>query len=239
MSTERLTESPTKRLETVLGVSFNNQGLLRQALVHGSFLNEQGGSSLDSYERMEFLGDAVLELVISADIYHRLPQLPEGQLTKIRAGLVCRESLSLAAQHMDLGSFLLLGKGEEASGGRERDSILEAAFEAVVAAIYLDQGYEPARGFILKSLHDSLEDSCRRGSSPENPKSALQEHFQGQGKPAPRYQMVSAEGPGHNPVFTIEVLIGDEIIGTGRGGKKADAERAAALDALQKTALQQ
>ena len=239
MSTERLTDSSTERLETVLGVSFNNQGLLRQALVHGSFLNEQGGSSLDSYERMEFLGDAVLELVISAEIYHRLPQLPEGQLTKIRAGLVCRESLSLAAQHMNLGSFLLLGKGEGASGGRKRDSILEAAFEAVVAAIYLDQGYEPVRGFILKSLHDSLEDACLRGSSPENPKSALQEHFQGRGKPAPRYQLVSAEGPDHNPVFTIKVLIGDEIIGAGRGGKKADAERAAALDALQKTALQQ
>jgi len=239
LSTEGLTESSTKRLETVLGVSFNNQGLLRQALVHGSFLNEQGGSSLDSYERMEFLGDAVLELVISAEIYHRLPQLPEGQLTKIRAGLVCRESLSLAAQHMALGNFLLLGKGEEASGGRERDSILEAAFEAVVAAIYLDQGYEPARGFILTSLHNSLEDACRRGSSTENPKSALQEHFQGQGKPAPCYHLVSAEGPDHSPVFTIEVLVGDEIIGAGRGGKKADAERAAALDALQKTALQQ
>ena len=238
MSTEGLTASTTQRLETVLGVSFNNQGLLRQALVHGSFINEQGGTSLDSYERMEFLGDAVLELVISAELYHRLPQLPEGELTKIRAGLVCRESLSLAAQHMDLGSFLLLGKGEEASGGRERDSILEAAFEAMVSAIYLDQGYETARGYILKSLHDSLEDACRRGSPPDNPKSALQEYFQGQGKPAPRYLMVSAEGPDHNPVFTIEVLIGDEIIGSGRGGKKADAERAAALDALQKTALQ-
>ena len=221
----------------MLGVSFNNQGLLRQALVHGSFLNEQGGSTLDSYERMEFLGDAVLELVISTEIYHRLPHLAEGQLSKIRAGLVCRESLSLAAQDLDLGSFLLLGKGEEASGGRERDSILEAAFEAVVSAIYLDQGYEPARGFILRSLRESLEDACLCGSSPDNPKSALQEHFQGQGKPAPRYQLVSVEGPDHNPVFTIVVLIGDEIIGTGRGGKKSDAERAAAMDALQKTVL--
>jgi len=219
-------------------LSFNNQGLLQQALVHGSFLNEQGGSSLDSYERMEFLGDAVLELVVSTEIYHRLPQLPEGGLTKIRAGLVCRESLSQAAQSINLGSFLSLGRGEEASGGRERDSILEAAFEALVAAIYLDQGYEPARGFILKSLHDALADVCRRGSSLDNPKSALQEYIQGQGKPAPRYQLVSAEGPDHSPVFTVEVLVGDQVIGAGRGAKKSDAERDAALDALQKSAIQ-
>ncbi|HEU0020559.1 MAG TPA: ribonuclease III, partial [Dehalococcoidia bacterium] len=160
----------TERLETALGLSFNDRGLLHQALVHGSFLNEQGGSPLDSYERMEFLGDAVLELVVSTEIYHRLPQLSEGELTKIRAGLVCRENLSRAAQAMDLGSFLWLGKGEEATGGRERDSILEAAFEALVAAIYLDQGYQQARSFVLKGLQPSLKEVFRRGSPPENPK---------------------------------------------------------------------
>jgi len=228
----------TERLETALGLSFDDQGLLRQALVHGSFLNEQGGSPLDSYERMEFLGDAVLELVVSSDIYHRLPQLPEGELTKIRSGLVCRESLARAAQAMDLGSFLSLGKGEEASGGRERDSILAAAFEALVAAVYLDQGYEQARGFILNRLQHRLEEVICLGSPPGNPKSELQEHFQGQGKPTPHYQLVSAEGPDHSPEFTVEVLIGGEVIGTGRGGKKADAERAAALDALKKSDIQ-
>ena len=229
----------TERLETALGLSFNDRGLLHQALVHGSFLNEQGGSPLDSYERMEFLGDAVLELVVSTEIYHRLPQLSEGELTKIRAGLVCRENLSRAAQAMDLGSFLWLGKGEEATGGRERDSILEAAFEALVAAIYLDQGYQQARSFVLKGLQPSLKEVFRRGSPPENPKSALQEHFQGLGKPTPHYQLVSAEGPDHSPEFTVEVLIGSEVVGAGRGGKKADAERAAALDALNKCAIQQ
>lgn len=225
-------------MEGVLGLSFHDQGLLRQALVHGSFVNERGGSPLDSYERLEFLGDAVLELVVSTEIYHRLPQLSEGELTKIRAGLVCRESLSRSAQSMDLGSFLLLGKGEEASGGRDRDSILEAAFEALVAAIYLDQGYQPARGFILKRLQPSLEEVFQRGSPPENPKSALQEHFQGRGKPTPHYRLVSAEGPDHSPDFTVEVLIGSEVIGVGRGGKKSDAERSAARDALDKCAIQ-
>lgn len=228
----------TENLEAVLGLTFNNQGLLQQALVHGSYLNEQGGSSLDSYERLEFLGDAVLELVVSTEIYQRLPQLPEGELTKIRSGLVCRESLSQAAQDMGLGSFLSLGKGEEATGGRERDSILEAAFESLVAAIYLDQGYDQARAFILNRLHHNFEEVYRRGSSPENPKSALQEHFQGEGRPTPRYQLVSADGPDHSPVFTVEVLIGDEVIGAGQGGKKSDAERAAARDALKKASIQ-
>jgi ribonuclease-3 len=232
-------ERTVDRIEAVLGLSFNDRGLLQQALVHGSYLNEQGGSPLDSYERLEFLGDAVLELVVSTEIYHRLPQLSEGELSKIRAGLVCRESLSQAAQSLGLGRFISMGKGEEASGGRDRESILEAVFEALVAAIYLDQGFQSARGFILKRLEPGLETVFQRGFPPQNPKSALQEHFQGQGKPAPHYQLVSAKGPDHCPEFTVEVLIGAEVIGSGRGGKKADAERAAALDALTKAATHQ
>jgi ribonuclease-3 len=222
------------RLEASLGLSFKHRGLLRQALVHRSYLNEQGGSPLNSYERMEFLGDAVLELVISAELYRRLPQLTEGELTKSRAALVCRESLSQVAQRLGLGDYLLLGKGEESTGGRERDSILAAAFESLVAAVYLDQDQERAQQFILQVMDRELQDFCQQGAPPENPKSQLQEFLQSTGVDSPRYQTVSKEGPDHTPVFTVEVLKGDEVIGTGQGGKKSDAERAAARDALSK-----
>lgn len=222
----------TDQLEKILGLSFRDRDLLRQALAHRSYLNEQDGSSLDSYERMEFLGDAVLELVVSNELYQRLPHLNEGELTKARAALVCRESLSQLAQTLSLGEFLLLGKGEEAAGGRQRESLLAAVFEAVVAAIYLDQGYDQARRFILSTLTEQLDEVCRRGTPPENPKSQLQEYFQGLGRPSPRYRLVSAEGPDHSPVFTIEAVVEDQVVGTGQGGKKAEAERSAALDAL-------
>ena len=127
-------------LESSLGLRFKDRGLLKQALVHRSFLNEQGGSSLDSYERMEFLGDAVLELVISTELYHNLPRVTEGELTKGRSALVCRPSLAKVARRLSLGDYLSLGKGEKGSGGQQRESILEEVFESVVAAVYLDQG---------------------------------------------------------------------------------------------------
>jgi ribonuclease-3 len=222
-------------LESTIGFRFRNQGLLRQALIHRSFLNEQGGAPLESYERLEFLGDAVLELVVSNELYQRLPNLDEGELTKIRAALVCRESLSQAARGLQLGQHLLLGKGEETTGGRNRDSILAAAFEALVAATYLDRGYYQAQSLIAKTLGDALDRCCQSGVPPENPKSMLQERFQAQGKPAPRYQLVAVEGPDHNPVFTVEAVVDDLVVGQGRGGKKADAERAAASDALTHT----
>ena len=222
----------TEELQPILGLEFRNPGLLQQALTHRSFLNEQGGTPLDSYERMEFLGDAVLELVISQELYQRLGQLSEGELTKGRAALVCGESLAQVARSLSLGDFLLLGKGEEATGGRHRESNLAAVCEAVVAAAYLDQGFEAARSFILRILAEPLEEFCLQGTPPENPKSRLQEYFQSKGSPSPRYQLVAAEGPDHNPSFTIEVLVDQEVMGTGRGGKKSDAERAAAQDAL-------
>ena len=219
-------------LESTIGTRFLNQGLLRQALIHRSFLNENGGQPLDSYERMEFLGDAVVELVVSTELYQRLPGLDEGEMTKIRAALVCRESLAQVARQLQLGGHLLLGKGEEGSGGRERDSILAAAFEALVAAVYLDQGYSTAQALIHKGLGDAVDECCQRGIPPENPKSALQEHFQAQGKPAPRYQLVSMEGPAHDPLFTVEAMVDGQVVGRGQGRKKGDAERAAAADAL-------
>ncbi|MDE2842560.1 MAG: ribonuclease III [Chloroflexota bacterium] len=219
-------------LETSLGLTFKDQGLLRQALVHRSYLNEHGGSSLDSYERMEFLGDAVLELIVSTELYSNLPHITEGELTKGRSSLVCRPSLARAARRLSIGRHLALGKGEVESGGHNRESILEEAYESVVAAIYLDQGYDAARDFVLRSLEPDLEEIFRRGRPVENPKSRLQELIQGIGLPTPRYELVSAEGPDHQPVFTVQVLVDDEILGQGTGSKKADAERAAAQMAL-------
>ena len=219
-------------LEASLGVTFQNQGLLRQALVHRSYLNEHGGSTHDSYERMEFLGDAVLELIISTELYQHLPHVTEGQLTKGRSALVCRPSLAGAARRLGLGQHLALGKGEVESGGHDRESILEEAFEAVLAAVYLDQGYSAARSLALRSLEPDLDAIVRRGGPLDNPKSRLQELVQGSGGATPRYHLVSAAGPDHSPVFTVQVLVGDEVWGQGTGSRKSDAERAAAQLAL-------
>ncbi len=221
-----------EELETTLGLTFRNRQLLEQALVHRSSVNEQGWSPTDSYERMEYLGDAVLELVVSEDLYRRFPDLSEGALTKVRSGLVCRESLAQVARRLNLGDSLVLGKGEEATGGRLRDSTLAATFEALVAAVYLDRDFAEARRFVLRVMAEELDGSYRLGRPPENPKSSLQEHVQGQGLPAPRYQMVSSEGPDHEPVFTVEVLVAGQVIGVGVGSNKAGAERTAAEIAL-------
>ncbi len=223
-------------LETSLGITFSDRGLLRQALVHRSYLNEHGGSTLDSYERMEFLGDAVLELIVSTQLYQDLPRVSEGELTKGRSSLVCRASLARAARRLSLGKHLSLGKGEVESGGHDRESILEETFEALVAAIYLDQGYEAARRFVLTALGPDLDDICRLGRAVDNPKSLLQELMQGMGRPTPRYELVSSEGPDHQPIFTVQVVVGDEVMGQGTGNRKTDAERAAAQVALDQEA---
>ena len=144
MESSREKPSTAQLLESALGLKFRDRELLQQALVHRSLLNEQGGRPEDSYERLEYLGDAVLELTVSTELFRRFPVLNEGALTKLRSGLVRRESLAKVARRLSLGDFLLLGKGEESSGGRQRDSILAAAFEAVVAAVYLDRGFDEA-----------------------------------------------------------------------------------------------
>ena len=220
------------RLEAALGLGFSDPMPLSQALVHKSFINEHGGQPADSYERLEFLGDAVVELVVSTELYRRLPHLSEGELTKSRAELVCGTSLAHAARRLGLGDLLLLGRGEEANGGRQRESILADAFEAVVAAVYLDQGVERASEFVVHALAEELDSFLKQGGPRENPKSRLQEHSQSLGMPTPRYRVVFVEGPDHNPVFTVEALIGDEPWGVGKGRSRSDAERSAAEDAL-------
>ncbi len=217
---------------SALGLDFDDQGLLRQALVHRSYLNEHPGSPLESYERMEFLGDAVLDIIVSTALYERLPAVSEGGLSKLRSQIVCDESLAATARSIGLGDALLLGRGVETTGGRSSSTILAAAFEALVAAVFLDRGYQHARDFVLETLAGPLEKVCRDGAPRENPKSALQELFQGLGKPAPTYRLAEASGPDHRPVFIIEALLDGEVIGRGEGGRKSDAERAAARDAL-------
>jgi ribonuclease-3 len=221
-----------QRLESALGLKFRDPALLQQALVHRSLLNEQGGQPEDSYERMEYLGDAVLELTVSTELFRRFPLLDEGDLTKLRSSLVRGDSLAKVARRLNLGDFILLGKGEETTGGRERDSILAAAFEAVVAAVYLDQGYEQASQFVAQLLGPELEQISLQGDPLDNPKSGLQERVQAIGLSTPKYRLASSEGPDHNPLFTVEVLVDGEVAGTGQGGRRSDAEKSAARDAL-------
>jgi ribonuclease-3 len=226
--------SPEQDLESALGLRFRDPELLWQALVHRSFLNEQGGTASDSYERMEFLGDAVLGLVIATELYQRCPGLTEGELTKSRVALVRRETLAGVARRLGLGDFLVLGKGEEATGGRARDSTLAAVFEAVVGSVYLDRDYQEARQFVLRVMAKELGESFQQKRPPEDPKSRLQEYLQGLGRPSPHYRVVATEGPEHSPLFTVEVLAEEEAMGVGQGRKKVDAERAAAQDALER-----
>ena len=216
----------------MLGFSFKDPSLLRMALVHRSYCNENGLDPAESYERLEFLGDAVLELAVSTELYRRFPNADEGQLTKTRSSLVRRETLAQIARRIDLGSYLFVGKGVETSNGRQQDSVLAAAFEALVAAVYIDQGNEFTRQFILRLFEAELAQAEQADGPPENPKSILQEMVQGQGLNPPTYNLVSSEGPDHGPVFTVDVLVDGQVVGTGAGGKKSEAEGAAAQAAL-------
>ena len=228
----RAPDKALRALESVLGFSFKDPSLLRMALVHRSYCNENGLDPSESYERLEFLGDAVLELAVSTELYRRFPDADEGQLTKTRSSLVRRETLAQIARRIDLGSYLFVGKGVETSNGRQQDSVLAAAFEALVAAVYIDQGNEFTRQFILRLIDVELAQAEQADGPPENPKSILQEMVQGQGLNPPIYNLVSSEGPDHGPVFTVDVLVDGQVVGTGAGGKKSEAEGAAAQAAL-------
>jgi len=219
-------------LEHTLGFSFKDPSLLHQALVHLSYCNENGLDQSESYERLEFLGDAVLELSVSTELYLRFPNADEGELTKTRSSIVRRETLAQIARRIDLGSYLFVGKGIESSSDSQLESVLAAAFEALVAAVYIDQGNEFTRALILRLIEPELTQAEQMEGPPENPKSQLQELTQGQGLKPPTYELVSSEGPDHGPVFTVNVLVNGQVVGTGAGGKKSEAEGAAARSAL-------
>jgi ribonuclease-3 len=218
-------------LEQSLGTSFVNKNLLQRALTHRSYLNEHPGFPFEDNERLEFLGDAVLDFVTGEYLYHRFPELREGPLTSLRSVLVRRETLAYFAQRFDLGQYLLMGHGEAESGGRERPATLCAAFEALIGALYLDRGLEAVQHLVVPLIGPEIKRTLQENSD-KDAKSMLQELAQGQMHHTPRYATVAESGPDHAKEFTIEVLIGGKPYGRGTGRSKQRAAQAAARDAL-------
>jgi len=218
-------------LEQSLAVEFNDYSLISRALTHRSFLNENPGSILEDNERLEFLGDAVIDFIVGSYLYHRFPEMDEGELTSLRAALVRTRTLAGFAQEWDLGRFIRLGYGEAESGGRERLPILCAAFEAVIGAIYLDQGLDSVNALLLPLVSRSLV-NILDAALYKDPKSEFQVWAQAEYNVTPRYEMVSATGPDHAKLFTVQALVGEEVWGEGSGRSKQLAAQAAAAVAL-------
>lgn len=218
-------------LEQKLEVEFYDYELLRRALTHRSFLNENPDIGAKDNERLEFLGDAVLDFVVGAYLYQRFPDMSEGEMTALRAALVRARTLANFARQLDLGSYLRLGHGEAESGGRERVPTLCAAFEAVVGALYLDQGIEAVQPLIERLVDPALEQILAE-SLHKDAKSEFQMWAQGRYNITPRYKVVSTEGPDHAKFFTVHAMLGDESWGAGRGRSKQAAAQAAAVQAL-------
>ncbi len=223
-----LKESDYQELEKKIGYTFQNRALLKQAVTHSSFANEQKINRQKHYERLEFLGDAVLELVSSDFLFQTHPEMPEGQLTKLRASMVCEPALAYCAKDLTLDSYIQLGKGEEATGGRYRDSIVSDVMEAVIGAIYLDGGMEPARTYIHRFILSDLENKQLFLDSKTN----LQEYMQQNLKKEFHYRLVEESGPEHDKVFLVEVVMEEKVLGRGKGRTKKAAEQQAAYEAL-------
>ena len=220
-------------LQEVLGVNFKNSSLLEQALVHDSYINENPELAPTSNERLEFLGDAVLGLIITARLYQDFPHSAEGELTRFRSLLVRRYTLARLATEINLGDYLHLGRGEEASGGRFKPANLASAFEALIAAIYLDRGLTSTRDITLRLFRYELEKLTNQVAGTDY-KSQLQEFIQAQQQKTPSYHIIGATGPDHGPCFTAEVKVGDKLLGRGSGKSKKEAETEAARAALEK-----
>ena len=222
--------SRLKELEEKIGYHFQNPELLKTAMCHSSYANERHMGRLNCNERLEFLGDAVLELATSEFLYERYPQMPEGDATKTRASIVCEQSLAFCARSLSLGTYILLGRGEAVSGGRERPSITSDAFEALIGAIYLDGGFTNAKEFIQRFVLDDLEHKQLFFDS----KTILQEMVQAMGDTPLSYEMLREEGPDHNKVFESRALVGGEEVGRGTGRTKKAAESMAAYRGILK-----
>ena len=220
-----------KELETLIDYNFKNKKLLQQALTHSSYANEHRGSNIKHNERLEFLGDAVLSIVVADYIYANCPDLPEGELTKLRSVLVCEKTLFKFGKTIDLGSFLYLSKGEKNGGGDKRPSIVSDAFEAVIAAIYLDGGMEPAKEFILRFVVPEIKNQNKKPF--KDYKTTLQEIVQKNPGEKIDYILVSESGPDHNKHFVFEVHLNSNVIGKGGGRSKKEAEQNAAREALE------
>lgn len=219
-------------LQENLNYRFKNVNLLRTALTHSSYANENKMKITDNNERLEFLGDTIINLIVSQYLYKKYPNYPEGELTKIRAKVVCESSLAFAARKIDLGKYMLLGKGEDATGGRERDSILADASEALVGAIYIDSDFETTNKLLLENFEADLVYAVAKGALFIDYKTDLQENLQKITRAKIEYKVVKEEGPDHNKIFHIAVLVDNKTVGTGTGRNKKEAEQMAAKDAL-------
>lgn len=217
-----------KLLEEKIGYSFARKELLIQAVTHSSYANERKINRTEDYERLEFLGDAVLELISSDYLFHEKPDVAEGKLTKLRSSMVCEPALAYCARDIGLEKFILLGKGEENTGGRDRDSIISDVMEAVIGAIYLDGGFDSAHDFIHKFILTDLEDKILFSDS----KTALQEIIQAMGYKSFEYELVDEKGPDHSKIFAVDARLNGEVIGHGEGRTKKAAEQKAAYEAI-------
>lgn len=226
-------KDPLKKLESLLGYRFKKRNFLTRAITHKSFANENKMPPEEHNERLEFLGDAVLELTVSELLMKKYPHFSEGKLSKLRAAIVNEKQLAMLARHFQLGEFLKLGKGEDQTGGREKDSLLADAFEAVLGAIYQDRGFEKAMHFVYQHYQNLLGEE-----SPESffkdYKTDLQEKSQEKFHAVPRYRLVKETGPDHDKIFDVEIYIRHELMGKGTGRSKKEAEQQAAREALEK-----
>lgn len=218
-------------LQKKIGYKFKNKDLLNEALTHSSFANEHKSKHIKYNERLEFLGDAVLSIVVADYIFKNFPELPEGELTKLRAALVCEKTLFEFAKKIDLGNYLVLSKGERNNGGAERPSILSDAFEALIAAIYVDGGIEPAAKHILNFVIPAIKSSKKKQIN--DYKTTLQEIIQKNPGEQLDYIIVSESGPDHDKHFVVEVHLNSNVIGKGGGHSKKEAEQQAAREALE------
>lgn len=230
IQTPEETDAALARLARQLGVQ--DLSLLRRALTHSSYRNEHPEVSQDN-ERLEFLGDAILDFIVGDWLYQHFPEMHEGDMTRTRSALVRTEELATFAREIDLNLALRMGRGEEVNGGRQRDALLCGAFEAMIGALYLDRGIEAVRHFMLPFLEKHI-DEVLDGHETIDPKSSLQIMAQGMHLGTPFYEILNASGPDHAKIFTAHVMIGDREYGRGQGSSKHQAEEQAALDAIQK-----
>lgn len=221
------------RLQSELGVSFADLSLLQQAFVHRSYLNENPEFTLGSNERLEFLGDAFLGLVVADFLFREFPDLSEGELTKLRSDLVRQDSLAHLASSLGLGEYLYLGQGEEKGGGRRRSRNMACTLEALVGAVFVDQGFEVTSDLVLRLFTPGVAEVRERGLASDY-KSRLQEVIQAERQERPAYRLLEAAGPDHDKTFRVEVVVGGEVLGRGSGKSKQAAEKDAAKQALEK-----
>jgi ribonuclease-3 len=226
-----MTKSKITDLEKILGITFGKKEYLQMAVTHRSFLNEHKEETVGNNERLEFLGDAVLELIISDYLYQTYPEYPEGDLTSFRSAIVRTESLADASRELNAGSFLRMSKGEEESGGADKDYLLANTYESLLGAIYVDKGYKEAKDFVFRTLVPKIEEIVESRSDIDS-KTKIQEIVQSKFKVTPTYDVIKEEGPDHDKKFVVGVKINEKIVGKGKGPSKQKAEEDAATNGI-------